>query len=177
RGSDPDAALYYFSRMIEGGEDPNYLARRLLRMATEDIGLADPSALNYALTAWQTFERLGPPEGILALAQLVLYCALAPKSNAVYMAYKKASESAQKTSHLDPPKIILNAPTGLMKKEGYGKGYQYDHDTSIGFSGQNYFPDEMERQKFYSPVERGFEREMEKRYVFFKKLREKLRSS
>jgi len=177
RGSDPDAALYYFSRMIEGGEDPNYLARRLLRMATEDIGLADPSALNHALTAWQTFERLGPPEGILALAQLVLYLALAPKSNAVYMAYKKASESAQKTSHLDPPKTILNASTGVMKKEGYGKGYQYDHDTLDGFSGQDYFPEEISREQYYFPVKRGFEREMEKRYVFFEKLRERLHSS
>lgn len=173
RGSDPDAALYYFARMLEGGEDPNYLARRLVRMAVEDIGLADPEALQVTLTAWQTYERLGPPEGELALAQATLYLALAPKSNAAYSALKKAQKSAEETSHLNPPKTILNAPTKLMKQEGYGKNYQYDHDLPHAFSGQNYFPDEMKRPSFYKPVLRGFEREMEKRLIFFKNLREK----
>lgn len=171
RGSDPDAALYYFARMLEGGEDPNYLARRLVRMAVEDVGLADPEALQFALSAWQTYERLGSPEGELALAQVVIYLSLAPKSNATYMAYKKARKRADETSHLSPPKIILNAPTKLMKHQGYGQGYTYDHDTEDGFSGQNYFPDEMPRESYYRPVKRGFEREMEKRLAFFKKLR------
>ncbi len=173
RGSDPDAAIYYFARMLEGGEDPNYLARRLVRMAIEDIALADPQALQITLTAWQTYERLGSPEGELALAQATIYLALAPKSNATYTALKKAQKSAEETSHLNPPKAILNAPTKLMKQEGYGKGYQYDHELLHAFSGQNYFPDEMPRASFYEPVSRGFEREMEKRLSFFKKLREK----
>ncbi len=173
RGSDADAALYYFARMLEGGEDPNYLARRLVRMAVEDIGLADPEALQVTLSAWQTYERLGSPEGELALAQATIYLALAPKSNAAYTALKKAQKSAEETSHLNPPKTILNAPTKLMKKEGYGKGYQYDHDLPHAFSGQNYFPDEMSRPSFYKPVSRGFEREMEKRLIFFKNLRDK----
>lgn len=171
RGSDPDAALYYFARMLEGGEDPNYLARRLVRMATEDIGLADPQALQITLTAWQTYERLGSPEGELALAQATLYLSLAPKSNAAYTALKKAQKLAAETSHLDPPKKILNAPTKLMKKEGYGKDYKYDHDLPHAFSGQNYFPDGVERPTFYEPVQRGFEREMEKRRAFFTSLR------
>lgn len=173
RGSDPDAALYYFARMLEGGEDPNYLGRRLVRMAVEDVGLADPEALQFTLNAWQTFERLGSPEGELALAQIVIYLALAPKSNATYIAYKKARKNAEETSHLNPPKIILNAPTKLMKHQGYGKGYEYDHDAEDGFSGQNYFPDKMERQSYYRPVQKGFEREMEKRLSFFKNLRQK----
>ena len=171
RGSDPDAALYYFARMLEGGEDPNYLARRLVRMATEDIGLANPQALQITLTAWQTYERLGSPEGELALAQATLYLSLAPKSNRAYTALKKARHLASETSHLDPPKKILNAPTKLMKKEGYGGDYKYDHDLPHAFSGQNYFPDGMERPTFYEPVQRGFEREMEKRRAFFASLR------
>ncbi|MCB1071844.1 MAG: replication-associated recombination protein A [Chlamydiia bacterium] len=177
RGSDPDAALYYFARMLQGGEDPNFLARRLVRMAVEDVGLADPEALQVSLNAWQTYERLGSPEGELALAQAVLYLALAPKSNAAYSALKKAQKSAEETSHLNPPKTILNAPTKLMKQEGYGKGYQYDHEFPHAFSGQNYFPDEMKRPSFYNPVPRGFEREMEKRLVFFKNLRKRKENS
>ena len=173
RGSDSDAALYYFARMLEGGEDPNYLARRLVRMAVEDIGLADPEALQVTLNAWQTYERLGSPEGELSLAQATLYLALSPKSNAAYTAFKKAQKSAEETSHLNPPKAILNAPTKFMKQSGYGKDYQYDHDLADAFSGQNYFPDEMNRLSFYKPVSRGFEREMEKRLTFFKNLREK----
>ena len=173
RGSDPDAALYWLSRMLEGGEDPNFLGRRLVRMAVEDIGLADPDALSRTLGAWQTFERLGSPEGELALAQAVIYLALAPKSNAAYTAFKSAQTEAHKSSHLSPPKHILNSPTRLMKEEGYGKGYIYDHDTKNGFSGQNYFPDELDRQTFYKPVERGFEREMKKRVDFFNSLRQK----
>ena len=173
RGSDPDAALYWFARMLEGGEDPNYLGRRLVRMASEDIGLADPEALTLTLAAWQTYERLGSPEGELALAEAVIYLALAPKSNASYMAFKAAQKTARETSNLNPPKTILNAPTTLMKKLNYGKDYQYDHDSPEGFSGQNYFPDEMERPSFYSPIERGFEREMKKRLGYFSKLRTK----
>lgn len=171
RGSDPDAALYWFARMLEGGEEPLYLARRLIRMAAEDIGLADPQALPLAIAARDAYEMLGSPEGELALAEVVVYLALAPKSNAVYMAYTQARELAGNTTHLDPPKIILNAPTKLMKQEGYGKGYIYDPDTPKGFSGQNYFPDELERQSFYQPYERGFEREMKKRMEYFIKLR------
>lgn len=171
RGSDPDAALYWLCRMLEGGEDPNFLGRRLVRMATEDVGLADPDALGRTLAAWQAYERLGSPEGELALAQIVIYLALSPKSNAAYMAFKGAQSAAHETTQLMPPKHILNAPTGLMKDAGYGKGYIYDHDTAQGFSGQNYFPEEMERETFYSPVERGFEREMKKRVDYFKSLR------
>lgn len=177
RGSDPDAALYWFSRMLEGGEDPNYLARRLVRMAVEDIGLSDPQALTFALSAWQVYERLGSPEGELALAEVVLYLALAPKSNASYIAFKKAQKGAAQTSHLDPPKTILNAPTQLMKKMGYGKDYAYDHDTPDAFSGQNYFPDGVERPRYYEPVPRGFEREMAKRVAYFQTLREKINNS
>lgn len=177
RGSDADAALYWFARMLEGGEDPLYLARRMIRMATEDIGLADPQALGIALQGWNTYNMLGSPEGELALAQVIIYLALAPKSNAAYTAYGKAREAAAKTGHLNPPKIILNAPTGLMKEMGYGKGYAYDHDTPHGFSGQNYFPDEIARERFYQPVERGFEREMKKRMEWFEKLRSSLHQS
>ena len=167
RGSDPDAALYWFSRMLEGGEDPKFLARRLVRMSIEDIGLADPMAQANCLRSWETYERLGSPEGELALAQAVVYLALAPKSNAVYVSYNNARLSANKTGSLSPPKHILNAPTDLMKKEGYGRDYEYDHDHLDGFSGQNYFPEEMERQSYYKPVERGFERELKKRIEFF----------
>ncbi len=171
RGSDPDAALYYFTRLLEGGEDPHYLGRRLVRMAAEDVGLADPQASSVALNAWQTFERLGSPEGELALAQATLYLALAPKSNAAYVALKRARSLAQKTAHLPPPKCILNAPTRWMKREGYGEGYCYDHDTATGFSGQHYFPEGVARPNFYEPVKRGFERELQKRIAFFEQLR------
>lgn len=174
RGSDPDAALYWLARMLEGGEDCNFLGRRLVRMATEDVGLADPDALSRTLDAWEAYERLGTPEGELALAQAVIYLALAPKSNAAYTAFKSAQALARKSSQLSPPKHILNAPTRFMKDEGYGEGYIYDHDTKNGFSGQNYFPDELERERFYSPVERGFEREMKKRIDYFNALRKQV---
>lgn len=173
RGSDPDAALYWFTRILEGGEQPLFIARRLIRMATEDIGLADPQALSLAVAARDAYEMLGSPEGELALAEVVVYLSLAPKSNAVYKAYGKAREAASKTTHLDPPHIILNAPTKLMKQQGYSKGYIYDPDTSESFSGQDYFPKELGRQTFYEPVERGFEREMIKRSDYFKSLRDK----
>ncbi|WP_127562017.1 replication-associated recombination protein A [Nioella ostreopsis] len=173
RGSDPDAALYWFARMLEGGEDPRFLARRITRMAVEDIGLADPQAQRLCLDAWQTYERLGSPEGELALAQAVAYLALAPKSNAIYVAYKAARKSAAKTGSAPPPKHILNAPTGLMKDQGYGDGYAYDHDAEDGFSGQNYFPDGMKRADFYQPVERGFERDLRKRLDWFARQRAK----
>ncbi|MCI4660446.1 MAG: replication-associated recombination protein A [Neomegalonema sp.] len=171
RGSDPDAALYWFARMLAGGEDPMFLARRLVRMAVEDIGLADPQAMGQALAAQQSYHFLGSPEGELALAQAVIYLALAPKSNAAYVAYKAAMRSAKETGSVPPPKHILNAPTALMEAEGYGAGYAYDHDAPDGFSGQNYFPDGMKRAKFYQPVERGYEREMAKRLAWFEKLR------
>ena len=171
RGSDPDAALYWFSRMLEGGEDPRFLARRLTRMAVEDIALADPQAQQVCLAAWQSYERLGSPEGELALANAVIYLALAPKSNAAYVAYKAARKLAAQTGSLAPPKHILNAPTKLMKEQGYGAGYAYDHDAEDGFSGQNYFPDTITRPSFYEPVERGFERDLGKRVAYFAKLR------
>lgn len=171
RGSDPDAALYWFSRMLEGGEDPRFLARRLTRMAVEDIALADPQAQQVCLAAWQSYERLGSPEGELALANAVIYLALAPKSNAAYVAYKAARKLAAQTGSLAPPKHILNAPTKLMKEQGYGTGYAYDHDAEDGFSGQNYFPDTITRPSFYEPVERGFERDLGKRLAYFAKLR------
>lgn len=171
RGSDPDAALYWFARMLEGGEDPLYIARRVIRMASEDIGLADPQALSLAIAARDAYEMLGSPEGELSIAEAIIYLALAPKSNRSYVAYNKAREQATLTTHLPPPMHILNAPTRLMKQLGYGKGYMYDPDTPEGFSGQNYFPEEMERQRFYDPVERGFEREMLKRLEYYKKLR------
>jgi putative ATPase len=173
RGSDPDAALYWFARMLEGGEDPRYLARRLTRMAVEDIGLADPQAQAVCLQGWETYERLGSPEGELALAQAVTYLALAPKSNAAYVAYKGARAAAKTTGSEPPPKHILNAPTALMKDQGYGTGYAYDHDAEDGFSGQNYFPDGMTRLSLYAPVERGFERELKKRLDYFTRLRGK----
>ena len=171
RGSDPDAALYWFARMLVGGEDPRYLARRITRMAIEDIGLADPKAQDICIKSWQIYERLGSPEGELSLAQAVTYLALAPKSNAGYNAYKVAMEDAKKTGSSPPPKHILNAPTDLMRDQGYGDGYAYDHNVEDGFSGQNYFPDGMERPEYYAPVERGFERELSKRLSYFKSLR------
>ncbi len=171
RGSDPDAASYWLCRMLEGGEDPRFLARRITRMAVEDIGLADPQAQHVCLQAWETYERLGSPEGELALAQAVIYLSLAPKSNATYVAYKAARNAAKKTGSEPPPKIIRNAPTQLMKDEGYGVGYEYDHDAQDGFSGQNYFPDDMKRGVYYVPVDRGFERELKKRSDYFAKLR------
>ncbi|MBK5932524.1 recombination protein MgsA [Rhodovulum imhoffii] len=176
RGSDPDAALYWFTRMLEGGEDPRYLARRLTRMAVEDIALADPQAQGICLEAWQIYERLGSPEGELALAQAVIYLALAPKSNAGYAAYKNARAAARRTGSEPPPKHILNAPTALMKEQGYGEGYEYDHDTEAGFSGQNYFPEDMKRGVYYTPVERGFERELKRRLDYFTKLRARRQS-
>lgn len=173
RGSDVDAALYWFARMLAGGEHPEYIARRMVRMAVEDIGLAEPQALPACIAAWEAYERLGSPEGELALAQALIYLATAPKSNAAYTAYGAARRVAQETGSLAPPKHILNAPTALMKKEGYGAGYQYDHDTPEGFSGQDYFPDEMERRQFYDPPERGFEREIRKRLEYWNRLRDK----
>jgi len=171
RGSDPDAALYWLARMLEGGEDPRYLMRRITRMAVEDIGLADPQAQVICLQSWETYERLGSPEGELALAQALTYLALAPKSNATYVAYKTARKAAKHTGSAPPPKHILNAPTKMMQEQGYGAGYAYDHDAEDGFSGQNYFPDGMERPRYYQPVERGFERDLKKRLEYFEKLR------
>ena len=173
RGSDPDAALYWFARMLTGGEDPRYLARRITRMAVEDIALADPQAHRVCLDAWETYERLGSPEGELALAGAVTYLALAPKSNATYVAYKAAMNAAKKTGSEPPPAHILNAPTDLMKEQGYGAGYAYDHDAEDGFSGQNYFPDGMARGEYYAPVDRGFERDLKKRVTYFAGLRAK----
>ena len=163
RASDADAALYWLARMLIGGEDIHYILRRLTRFASEDIGLAEPEALVRAIGAWQSYERLGSPEGELAVAALVLYLATAPKSNASYEAFKNAMRLAKKTGSLMPPKHILNAPTGLMKDLGYGDGYVYDHNTPDGFAGQNCFPDEVERVQLYQPIERGFEREVKKR--------------
>jgi putative ATPase len=171
RGSDPDAALYYLARMLTAGEDPLFLARRIVRMAIEDVGLADPEAVKQALAAKDTYDFLGSPEGELALAQAVVYVATAPKSNALYNAFKSAMSRAKETGSLAPPKIILNAPTKLMKDQEYGSGYQYDHDQPDAFSGQNYFPPEMGREKYYDPVERGFERDVKKRLEFWAKLR------
>ena len=171
RGSDPDAALYYLARMLTAGEDRLFLARRLVRMAVEDVGLADPEALKQALAAKDTFDFLGSPEGELALAQATVYIATAPKSNAIYKAFKAAMSKAGETGSLMPPKTILNAPTKLMKTQEYGSGYRYDHDEPEAFSGQNYFPDAMVRQKFYHPVERGFERDLAKRLEYWERLR------
>jgi len=171
RGSDPDAALYYLARMLTAGEDPLYLARRLVRMAVEDIGLADPEAVHQALAAKETFDFLGAPEGELALAQATLYLATAPKSNASYVAFKRAMARAKETGSLMPPKIILNAPTRLMKQQEYGAGYRYDHDEPDAFSGQDYFPTEIGRETYYDPPERGFEREIRKRLDYWTKLR------
>ena len=171
RGSDPDAALYYFCRMVDAGEDPLYLARRIVRMAVEDIGLADPQALVIANAAKEAYDFLGSPEGELAIAQAVLYVATAPKSNAAYVAYGAAMRVAKEKGSLLPPKHILNAPTDLMKAEGYAAGYDYDHDAPDAFSGQNYFPDALGRPRFYDPPERGFEREIRKRLDYWAKLR------
>ena len=176
RGSDPDAALYWLARILDGGEDPRFIARRLLRIALEDIGLADPQAQSICLHAWQSFERLGSPEGELALAQAVLYLSLAPKSNASYKGFNLSLDLVKKTGSEPPPKHILNAPTELMKDQGYGAGYEYDHDSEDGFSGQNYFPEKIDRLSAYQPVERGFERELKKRISYFKNLREKRKS-
>lgn len=171
RGSDCDASLYYLARMLAGGEDPLYIARRLVRAAIEDIGLADPEAVHQALAAKDVFDFLGAPEGELALAQATIYLATAPKSNASYAAFGAAKRSARDTGSVAPPAHILNAPTKLMKELGYGAGYEYDHDAPQAFSGQDYFPEEVGRQEFYRPVERGFEREISKRLAYWRKLR------
>ncbi len=171
RGSDPDAALYWFARMLTGGEDPRYIARRLVRFASEDIGMADPQALVQATLAWETYERLGSPEGELAIAQAVVYLGTAPKSNAVYAGFKAAMRAAKDTGSLAPPAHILNAPTRLMQELGYGAGYAYDHDTEEAFSGQDYFPPGMARAAFYRPVDRGFEREIARRMAHWAELR------
>lgn len=171
RGSDPDAALYYFCRMLDAGEDPLYLARRIVRMAVEDIGLADPQALVICNAAKEAYDFLGSPEGELAIAEAVIYVATAPKSNAAYTAFGAAMQVAKTAGSLLPPKHILNAPTKLMKSEGYGRGYNYDHDAEEAFSGQNYFPEQLGRQEFYNPPERGFEREIRKRLDYWAKLR------
>jgi len=172
RGSDPDAALYWLARMLAGGEDPRYIARRITRFASEDIGLADPQALVQTLAAWEAYERLGSPEGEICIAQAVIYLATAPKSNATYKAIAAANRAAKETGSLMPPAHILNAPTKLMKNLGYGAGYAYDHDSEAAFSGQNYFPEGMGRPDFYRPAERGFEREIAKRLAYWAKLRE-----
>ena len=171
RGSDTDAALYWMARMLAGGEDPLFIARRLTRFAVEDVGLADPQAVVQALAAWDVYERLGSPEGELALAQLVIYLGTAPKSNAAYKAFGAVMRAARETGSLMPPMHILNAPTRMMKDMGYGDGYVYDHGTAEGFSGQDYFPEGMERRRFYSPVDRGFEREIKKRLDYWDQLR------
>ena len=173
RGSDTDAALYYLARMLTAGEDPLYIARRMVRFAVEDIGLADPNALVQALAAKDAYDFLGSPEGELALVQALIYLGTAPKSNAVYRASKAANAAAREQGSLPPPKHILNAPTKMMHEQGYGAGYQYDHDTAEGFSGQNYFPDGMPRRQFYVPTERGFEREVIKRLAYWEGLRGK----
>jgi putative ATPase len=171
RGSDPDAALYWLARMLAGGEDPRYVARRLVRMASEDIGLADPSALPLAIAASQAYEQLGSPEGELALAQCTIHLASAPKSNAAYRAFGAASRAAQESGSLMPPAHILNAPTGLMKQLGYGRGYAYDHDAPDRFSGQNYFPDGMPRETYYQPTGEGEEAKIRRRLDAWAKLR------
>jgi putative ATPase len=173
RGSDADAALYWLARMFAGGEDPRYIARRITRFASEDIGLADPQALVQALAAWEAYERLGSPEGEICIAQAVIYLATAPKSNATYKALGAAGRAAKETGSKMPPVHILNAPTKMMKNLGYGAGYEYDHDAEDAFSGQNYFPDGMGRPDLYRPVDRGFEREIGKRLAYWAKLREK----
>jgi putative ATPase len=171
RGSDPDAALYYLARMLDAGEPPLYIARRVVRMAIEDIGLADPQALVVANAAKDAYDFLGSPEGELAIAQAVIYVATAPKSNAAYAAFGAAMRTAKEAGSLLPPKHILNAPTRLMKDEGYGRGYAYDHDADEAFSGQDYFPKKLGRRQFYDPPERGFEREIRKRLEYWAKLR------
>lgn len=175
RGSDPDAALYWFARMIQGGEDPRYIARRLCRFASEDVGMADPRALPIALAGWEAYERLGSPEGELALAQVVVHLATAPRSNALYAAFGAAMRSAKETGSLMPPAHILNAPTKLMKEIGYGAGYAYDHDEAEGFSGQDYFPEGMPRPRFYSPTDRGAEAAIAERLAHLGRLRARRR--
>ena len=178
RGSDVDAALYYLTRMMEAKEDPYYILRRLARFATEDIGLADPNALLQVMAAKENYDFLGSPEGDYALSHATIYCATAPKSNASYLAHLAALEISQKTTHLNPPKNILNAPTKMMREQGFGKGYIYDHDTPNCFSGQEFFPEELlkkSRPKFYEPNERGFERDLKKRLEYWRDLRKKLR--
>lgn len=176
RGSDTDAALYWFCRMMDGGEDPAYILRRLTRFAVEDIGLADPMAAQHAIAAWEIYDRLGSPEGDLAIGQLVIYLGTAPKSNGGYVAFKAARQDARKTGSLMPPKHILNAPTKLMKDIGYGAGYAYDHDAPEGFSGQDYFPEDLGRRRYYDPPERGFERDIRKRLAYWDKLRARRRA-
>ncbi|MFN7662145.1 MAG: replication-associated recombination protein A, partial [Alphaproteobacteria bacterium] len=176
RGSDPDAALYWFCRILDGGEDPLFIARRLVRMAVEDIGLADPLALSQAIAAKEAYQFLGSPEGELALAQCVIYLATAPKSNAAYVAYKQVAHIAKQSGSLPPPHHILNAPTNLMKNMGYGKEYVYDHDTKEGFSAQDYFPDGMERQDFYQPKGRGYEAEILDKLQEWARLRGKIKA-
>jgi putative ATPase len=176
RGSDPDAALYYLARMLVAGEDPLFLARRMIRMASEDIGMADPQALPLAIAARDAYEMLGSPEGELALAELAVYLATAPKSNSVEVAFNEAMALARSSGSPMPPMVILNAPTKMMKGQGYGQGYIYDHDTPEGFSGQEYFPEKLGRQEFYRPVERGFEREITKRLDYFNRLRAQKRA-
>lgn len=171
RASDVDAALYWMARMLDGGEDPEYILRRMTSVASEDISNADPQALQVVIAAWQAYERLGLPEGELAMAQACTYLATAPKSNASYMALKAAKVAAKETGSLAPPKHAMNAPTKLMKAEGYNLGYIYDHDTPEGFSGQNYFPDDLPRKQFYKPAERGFERDINKRLEYWNKIR------
>lgn len=175
RGSDPDASIYWLCRMLNGGEDPLYIARRLIRIASEDIGLADIEALQVAINSKKAFETLGSPEGELAIAQATIYLALSPKSNSLYLAYEEAKKEAKETSKLPPPKHILNAPNSYMKKLGYGDGYIYDHDSKNTFSGQNYFPNKLKRRSFYRPKEVGMERDMKKRLEYFTKLRKKLK--
>lgn len=173
RGSDPDASLYWLARMLNAGEDPQFLARRLIRMALEDIGLADPQALTLTIHAWEAFAQLGPPEAELALAQAVVYLALSPKSNALYIAFNQAKKKACETSHLPPPAFLVNSVTKLDSELGYGKDYQYDHDLPFAFSGQNYFPKDLLKAQFYQPKPYGFEREMQKRVNYFEQLRKK----
>ena len=175
RGSDPDAALYWLSRMLLGGEDPLFIARRIVRFASEDVGMADPGALQIALAAWDTYERLGSPEGELAIAQAVVYLATAPKSISVYRGFNRAWKQTKRTGSLMPPVHILNAPTRLMKELGYGEGYQYDPDTPDGFSGADYFPDgypaPQERKAFYEPTDRGYEKRIQERLAYWDGLR------
>jgi len=176
RGSDPEAALYWVARALEAGEDPRFILRRLLMISWEDVGLADPEASRVCQSAWETYERLGSPEGDAAISQAAIYLALAPKSNAAYVAHKAARETARRSGSVPPPMHILKAPTMVMEDLGYGAGYQYDHDAPDGFSGQNYFPDGMKRTTHYKPVERGFERELAKRVDYFDKLRKQRNS-
>ena len=181
RGSDPDAALYWLARMLVGGEDPRYVARRLVRFASEDVGMADPSALQTALAAWEAYERLGSPEGELAIAQAVVHLATAPKSVALYRGLGRAREAARRTGSLAPPAHILNAPTRLMKDLGYGAGYQYDPDADDGFSGADYmpqgYPPPDEREPFYEPTGHGYERRIRERMAHWEELRRERRGS